>query len=289
MEKKFKKLSMLIVLSTFLFSSIKVSYAEDEKKQLNKWNYNIFNPTPKEFMREMSADRPDRTEGINTIDAGHFQIETDLVTLITDDKGIKQNYTFNNMNLKLGLTNNIDFQLVVPTYNMSIYNESGKSSTNMGFGDILTRVKFNIFGNENHSSNGMSIMPYVKYPTGQAQFTNKMFEGGLIVPFAFALPWDIDGGVMAQLDFKKNEKDNNYHVEYINSFTFSREMIKNLEIYFEVYSLSSMENESTWKATVDAGIVYQLTDNFKLDLGLNTGITPTSDKFNPFLGLSWRI
>ncbi|MEK7433318.1 MAG: transporter [Cyanobacteriota bacterium] len=289
MEKKFKKLSMLLVVTTFLFLGIKNSYAEDEKKQLNKWNYNLFNPTPKEFMREMATDRPYRTEGINTIDAGHFQIETDLVSLSTDDKGLKQKYNFNNMNLKLGLTNGIDFQLIVPTYNMSIINEGSKSSTAMGFGNIITRLKFNIFGNENHSSNGMSIMPYVKYPTGQEQFTNKMVEGGLIVPFAFALPWDIDGGVMAKLDFKKNETDNNYHVEYINSFAFSREMIKNFKIYFGVYSLSSMEENSKWKATFDSGIVYQFTDNFKLDLGLNTGITPTSDKFNPFLGLSWRI
>jgi hypothetical protein len=28
----------------------------------NKWQYNLYNPTPRVLMREMSTDRPDKTE-----------------------------------------------------------------------------------------------------------------------------------------------------------------------------------------------------------------------------------
>ena len=44
----------------------------------DKAKYHLLNPTPREQMREMSTDRPDKTESPYTVDAGHFQIESDL-------------------------------------------------------------------------------------------------------------------------------------------------------------------------------------------------------------------
>ena len=45
-----------------------------------KAQYHLFNPVPKEKMRDFVTDRPDRTESPISVDAGHFQIETDLLT-----------------------------------------------------------------------------------------------------------------------------------------------------------------------------------------------------------------
>jgi hypothetical protein len=50
---------------------------------VNKWQYNLFNPTPRALMREMSTDRPDKTESAYTVD-GHFQFEADLVSFSID-------------------------------------------------------------------------------------------------------------------------------------------------------------------------------------------------------------
>lgn len=43
--------------------------------------YHLFNPTPVSKMREFVTDRPDRTKSPISVDAGHFQLETDLVSL----------------------------------------------------------------------------------------------------------------------------------------------------------------------------------------------------------------
>src|SRR5262245_25948677 len=54
---------------------------EDETRTAaapDKSIYNLFNPTPRDLMREMSTDRPDQTESPYTVDAGHFQMEMDL-------------------------------------------------------------------------------------------------------------------------------------------------------------------------------------------------------------------
>jgi hypothetical protein len=50
----------------------------------NKWQYNLFSPTPRALMRDMSTDRPDKTESPYTVDAGHFQFEADLVSFGID-------------------------------------------------------------------------------------------------------------------------------------------------------------------------------------------------------------
>jgi hypothetical protein len=43
-----------------------------------KWQSHLFHPTPRQLMRELSTDRPDRTESPYTADAGHFQLEMDF-------------------------------------------------------------------------------------------------------------------------------------------------------------------------------------------------------------------
>jgi hypothetical protein len=41
-------------------------------------------PTPPDLMRELNTDRPDKTEGPYTVDAGHVQIEMDLASYTYD-------------------------------------------------------------------------------------------------------------------------------------------------------------------------------------------------------------
>ncbi len=55
---------------------------------LDKSHFNLFNPTPRELMRELSTDRPDKTESPYTVDAGRVQVELDLVTY-TSDRGAR--------------------------------------------------------------------------------------------------------------------------------------------------------------------------------------------------------
>lgn len=45
-----------------------VSPPHSDQSRVDKTNYTLFNPTPREFMREMSTDRPDVTESPITVD-----------------------------------------------------------------------------------------------------------------------------------------------------------------------------------------------------------------------------
>src|SRR5687767_5025731 len=103
-------------------------HADDAKGQEpepmpDKSHYHLFHPTPREQMRDMSTDRPDKTESPYTVDAGHFQFETDLLSYTRDrDKtggGDTRTdaYAIAPVNLKVGLLNQVDLQVVLDTYN----------------------------------------------------------------------------------------------------------------------------------------------------------------------------
>ena len=97
----------------------------------DKTRYHLFRPTPHAEMREMSTDRPDQTESAYTVDAGHFQIEMDLMKLTYDRH--RPSWNVAPVNLKAGLLNNVDLQIVLDNY----VRESGGAS---GFGDITARL-----------------------------------------------------------------------------------------------------------------------------------------------------
>ena len=74
----------------------------------------------------------------------------------------------------------------------------GPATTTDGFGDITTRLKVNLWGNDGGRT-ALAIMPFLKVPTASDGLGNDVVEGGIIVPFAFELPagWSCgrDGGV----------------------------------------------------------------------------------------------
>jgi len=122
----------------------------------DKSQYTLSNPTPKELMREMTTDRPDKTESPYTVDAGHFQFEMDLVNYTYDREragGVDtrvDSFAIAPINLKVGLCNQADLQVVVGTWNYVRTETSGTGGTlhQRGFGDVTTRLKYNFWGNE---------------------------------------------------------------------------------------------------------------------------------------------
>ncbi len=64
--------------------SMAPAFAAETGPAPDKSTYTIFNPTPPALMREFNTDRPDKTESPYTVDAGHFQTETDWITWLHD-------------------------------------------------------------------------------------------------------------------------------------------------------------------------------------------------------------
>lgn len=263
----------------------------------DKTVYNLFNPTPKELMREMSTDRPDKTESPYTVDAGHFQVEMDFFNYTherydTDLESDTRSDTWNvaPINLKMGLLNNVDLQVVFDNF---IYQSTddltaGEKDHTSGMGDITTRLKVNLWGNDGGIT-ALALMPFVKAPANSAHLGNNSVEGGLIVPLSVELPAGWGMGLMTEVDFLKSDVDTGYETEFVNSITFSHDIVGNLAGYLEFFSSVSTQQESDWVGTVDVGLTYALTNDVQLDCGCNFGVTRSADDFNPFTGISVRF
>jgi hypothetical protein len=260
----------------------------------DKSQFHLFNPTPPRLLRAMSTDRPDKTESPYTVDAGHFQLEVDAVNYTSDkerERGVSHRleaWAVAPVNLKVGLWNRADLQLVLETYNYVRERAGGVRVTRRGFGDITARFKCNFWGNDGGRT-AFAAMPYVKFPTSQDGLGNDRVEGGLILPVAFELPKEFDLGVMTQFDFARDGDDAGWHAQFVNTITVSRDLVGKLGGYVEFFSQVSAERDSRWVGTFDMGFTYAVSGNIQLDAGVNIGVTRAADDWNPFLGLSWRF
>lgn len=259
--------------------------------QGDKWQYHLLNPTPRDRMRPMSTDRPDKTESPYTVDAGHFQIEMDFLQYTRDrEEGVRiERWQVAPMNLKVGLLNNIDLQLLLETYvdELTVNRDENTRERKRGFGDVTTRLKVNFWGNDGGST-AFAMMPFIKFPTNQDRLGNTAVEGGVIFPLAVELPFGFGMGLMTEFDFVRDGDGKGYHTEFINTITIARDIIGDLGGYVEFFSQVSSRG-GPWLGTFDVGLTYAITNDIQLDAGVNIGVTRAADDINPFLGLSMRF
>jgi hypothetical protein len=261
----------------------------------DKSGFTLWDPTPRPLMRELSADRPDKTESAYTVDAGHFQVEMDLVSYAHNHDRTGANDTVSDawavtpMNLKLGILNDLDVQLVIETYNLVRTQDrvAGTTEHRSGYGDTTLRVKRNLWGNDGGTT-ALAVMPFVKFPTSQDDLGNDAVEGGLIVPFALELPRGWDLGATFAVGALRDEFGTGYHAGFANSITVGHDLTKKLAGYVEFFAEASAESGAPWVGSVDLGLTYAVTADLQLDVGVNLGVTNAAEDVNPFIGLTWR-
>ncbi len=280
--------------TTLSLSAMRSAEPNPDSAPVDKSQFNLFNPTPSKYLRELTTDRPDKTESPYTVDAGHFQFEMDFVNYTSDREkigGVTHHvdvWAITPINLKVGLFNRLDAQLVLETYNHLEERTDSARVTHRGYGDTTLRLKYNFWGNDSGAT-AFAAMPYVKFPTSQDGLGNHSVEGGLILPLAVQLPAGISVGLMTQFDAVRDESGTGTHAEFINTITVSHDIVGKLGGYMEFFSGVSAERDSPWIGTFDTGFTYGLTENVQVDAGVSIGLTKSAPDWNPFLGLSWRF
>jgi len=255
-------------------------------------SYSLTNPVPREALRELSTDRPDKTESPYTVDAGHLQIELDFATYTRDREGglRSESLGVTPINLKLGLTPSTDIQLVLEPYVRQTVTDRiarTRDRTN-GVGDVTVRLKHNLFGNDGGPA-ALALMPFVKLPTASKALGNGAAEFGLIVPLALTLSDRIGLGLMTEIDLNEESDGRGYAPSFVNSATVSFDLTDKLGLYTELFTERSTEGGARWVVTGDVGLTYALSPNIQLDTGINLGLTRAADDLNIFVGLSRRF
>ena len=246
-------------------------------------------------MRELSTDRPDQTESAYTVDAGHFQIEMDVANGTIDHDQSNggdvrsQVWNFGGLNLKAGLLNNVDLQVVLDGYVDSHVEDrvANQMVDDSGFGEVQTRLKINLWGNDGGKT-ALAIMPFVKWPLSESSQRNGQTEGGIIVPWAVQLPagWGLGG--ITEFDFV-SDGSGGRDTEYFNTLTLSHDIYGKLAGYIEFAALITPESGDEWQGQIDVGFTYGLDEDTQFDFGCNFGVTESAPDYNPFAGLTVRF
>ena len=199
-------------------------------------------------------------------------------------------WSFGTVNFKVGLLNNVDFQVLVQPFNTVRFSDRATGTTTKfdGFGDVTLRTKINLWGNDGGTT-ALALMPFVKLPRASEDLGNDAVEGGLIIPLGVDLGGGWRMGVMTEVDVLEDLVGSDHHAEWLNSITFSHGLTERLGAYVEFFSVVSAERHVPWTGTLDVGVTCAVTDDIQLDCGVNFGLTRAADDVSPFVGVSWRF
>lgn len=272
---------------TFIFIALTISKAQNKSE--NK--YHLFNPVPKDQMREMHTDRPDITETPFTVDAGHFQFEFDFINFyrhpITRDKKETDILLLNGI-AKVGITERVDLEFIFSANQWHFPNKRQVQTTEItrrtGFGDLGLRTKINLIGNE-HEEYGLALMPSLLIPLNNNASDDVYITGiALIWEFELSEKWTAGG----QFEyFRLSERNRDFlFSEYWGTFEIDYKINDNFNVFNEYIAIVSESLD--YLHTYNAGIIYKVSKNLHFDLAFNYGLNSKSPN-TIFTGFSFRV
>lgn len=261
----------------------------------DKSGFTVFDPTPAADLRPLCTDRPTKSTSPCTVDAGHFQLESDLLNVNYDRTGGLTTTTWlvTNPTLKLGLTNTVDVELnIVPLEIATVRDRAtGQSVRATGVGDLYARLKWSLLGDDGGAV-GFALVPYVKAPTASAGLGDGAVEGGLIVPLSVNLPMNVQLVVDPEIDLLKNAADTSRHVNTSGLISLSRPVTKTVTLSAELWSDVNFDSAGrTTQVSADLGAAWipASDQNFQLDGGVNLGLNDRTPAVQAYLGVSRRF
>ena len=278
------------MLALLLAASAVPSLADDATPTPDKGDYTLFYPTPDADLRSFNTDRPPKANSPYTVDAGHFQYETDLVVFgYGNTDGVQtRDWTVFDPTLKLGLTNTIDGELQVTPYESAVTRTGAATTRLAGVGDTFARLKINLLGDDSGTV-AMALLPYVKLPTARAGLGNDKVEGGVILPVSFSASGGFTVIVMPEGDYLKDSAKSGYHGAFDFLVNVSHALDKRWTAYGEIFTTQSLQASEPAIYTLDAALTCALTTTLQLDLGGNFSLNGVAPRAQLYTGLSQRF
>jgi hypothetical protein len=236
-------------------------------------------------MRELSTDRPDLTESPFTLDAGHAQLEMDLVNLSRDRQGgiEREGVGVAALNVKLGLTARADLQLLLDAWRReTIEIEPRTRSEAKGAGDLTARLKVNLIGNDGGRW-AIAVMPAVTFPTSANGLGGDEVGAGVAVPLAL----DLGGRGGAGFMIEASTQDGVH--AWLSTATYARDIAGPLAGFVELtFGGEGGDAPAATLATFDSGLTFAVTPDVQLDAGIVLGLTRDTEDARGFVGLTVR-
>lgn len=235
-----------------------------------------------DILRPLSADRPDATESPQTVDKGHFQLETSIVSFIENTENHERTvrWSYGESNLKYGISRSVDLQMVFQPY---LVEKQGRQKENSGSSDIQLRSKINLWGNDDGRS-AMALLPYLTIPSGS--LGGDEYEGGLIITYADI--WhQLNWGAQVEISRVYWESQNKHEWAGSHTLVVAQEWTPEVGSYLEY--VGDWTPGQDYVPYGSLGMTWLVNSNLQLDMGGRFSLIEKGEDLNLFCGFTKRF
>ncbi|MBN4052685.1 transporter [Roseiflexus sp. AH-315-K22] len=258
--------SSTVLLAT-LAANLSVCLAQEAA---DKSPFTLFNPTPGELRRPMSADRPDATESPYTVDAGAVQLEMSFLEFATSRSGGNRTDVWSAapINLKVGLTNSTDLQFL---FDPRIAQRGSNGVDTDGIGNTGLRLKVNLYGNDTGST-AVAILPFFSFPTGDHDVASDHVEGGIVIPLATELSGGWGLGMQVEFAFQRNATNTGYDTIFAHTAALGHDITNEIAGYIEYIGIIAIDTGDDYSPSLSSGLTYAHAPDLQFDFGVVIGL-----------------
>lgn len=244
-----------------------------------------------ELTRDMETDRPDFTEGANTVEPGHLQLEAGYTFVADEESGEKfREHTFPELLLRIGLTERIEARVAWTGWSVLRTKDSSNAQSSYTHTDGTTDLELGMkaqIQEQTEAFLNLSILAAVEVPTGA---NNKSAD--TIIPNFFLL-WSKDvsetWAISGNLGFSSPVDDaDERFVEPAASVAISRGLTKKLGAYVEYYGFYPSDSDEQTKHFANGGFTYSVAKNLQFDILAGVGLNSASEDFFTGVGVATR-
>ena len=242
------------------------------------------------------AAHPLVTDDTGTQGKGRFQLELNG-EITHDDEGsagitVKERSAELATILSTGITEDIDIIVGFP-WQWSRVKENGMVvDDNNGAGDTSLEVKWRFLKRDGFS---LAVKPVVTFPSGDEHRglgNGKISYGATLIA---SQEWE-RFFVHANAAYTRNEfrleidRHSNRHDLWHGSIAAGAEVVKNVTVVANVGMETHGDRETdTWPAFILGGVIYSVTDNIDLDLGVKGALNHPEPDIAALAGMAWRF
>jgi hypothetical protein len=241
-------------------------------------------------LQPICADRPTKSNGPCTVDAGHFQVEADIVNASFIHAGgmTSNNWLILNPTLKYGLTSYLDIEAnIAPIDILRTRDANGVVTTQTGVSDLFLRLKYEFV---NKPSFQAALIPYIKAPTAGRELGNGAWEGGMIVPANIKLNSALSLAVQAEVDDLENGAGGGHHLANSEDINLGLTLPHNITVFAELWGQWDFDPAGTVRQySADIAAALGLGRDTQLDAGVNFGLNRATPGVAPYIGISHRF
>lgn len=242
-----------------------------------------------QFKQDLEGDRPDFTEGTQTVQYGHYQLELGYTFTKDNQVGAEtQSHAFPEALLRVGIAPTVELRLAWEGYNRQDIDTALNNSRIEGLSDLSVGYKQAVLA-EDARLPAISYILEVSTPTGSENFTSNEVEPAIKLLLAKALSNSI--AFASNVNYSALQGENGQYFELAASAALSYAFNNALNSYVEYFNQIPSSSQTAGIGTqqyINGGFTWGLNTHWQFDIRIGQGLTRDSNDLFTGVGMIWR-